>query len=219
MTDRKVTDAASKAIEECLNLARDNGHSQADPLHLTMVLFSGDASLGARIVTRLSDAVDVNVVRRALQRQLLQKPAQTPAPLQAEPSVALAQLMQRATKAAAANDDALVALDHLFLASFDDPQVKAAYTEGGLRKKSAQQAVEDLRGGKKVTTASAEEQYEALEKFGVDLVKQAEEGKLDPVIGRDEEIRRLVQILSRRTKVCTTVVFSRAGTSSCIKTV
>ena len=69
-----------------------------------------------------------------------------------------------------------------------------------MSKRVVEQAVKTLRGGRKVTTASAEENYEALEKYGVDLVQMAEEGKLDPVIGRDEEIRRLIQILSRRTK-------------------
>lgn len=199
MTDRKITDATSKVIEESLNLARDNGNSQADPLHLAVALFQGDDSIGARVCSRV-DSVDINVVRKALQKQLLKKPAQTPAPMEASPSSAYSQLLQRATKAAKANGDALIALDHLLMASFDDNEVKTAYSEGGINKKQAQEAVDALRGGKKVTTASAEEQYEALEKYGVDLVKQAEEGKLDPVIGRDEEIRRLVQILSRRTK-------------------
>ena len=200
MADRKITDATGKAIEESFNLARDNGNSQADPLHLAVVLFRDDNSIGARVCSRV-DSVDINIVRKALQKQLLKKPTQTPAPMEASPSSAYSQLLQRASKAAKANDDALVALDHLLMATFDDNEVKTAYQEGGINKKQAQEAVDGLRGGKKVTSASAEEQYEALEKYGVDLVKQAEEGKLDPVIGRDEEIRRLVQILSRRTKV------------------
>jgi ATP-dependent Clp protease ATP-binding subunit ClpB len=201
MTDRKLTDAASKAIEETLLLARDNGNSQADPLHLAIVLCKDEGSLVARVCSRVEDAtVDIHALRKALQRQLLQKPSQSPAPLEASPSSGLAQLFQRATKGAQANEDALIALDHLFLATFDDRETKTVYDQVGLRKKQAQQAVDTLRGGKKVTSASAEEQYEALEKYGIDLVKQAEEGKLDPVIGRDEEIRRLVQVLSRRTK-------------------
>ena len=201
MSERKITDAAAKAIEESLHLARDNGNSQADPLHLAMVLWKDETSLGARVCARLpSSTVDHHVVRKALQRLLLQKPAQTPAPLEASPSGSYSQLMQRATKDSQANGDALVALDHLFMATFDDPPVAKAYQESGLTRKQAQEAVEILRGGHKVTTASAEETYEALEKYGIDLIQQAEQGKLDPVIGRDEEIRRLVQVLSRRTK-------------------
>lgn len=199
MTERTLTDATAKAIEQTLAVARDHGNSMADPLHLAVVLFQGDDSIGARVCTRAPD-VDINLVRRHLQQLLLKKPSQTPAPLEASLSSTFSQLLQRSTKAAKANGDALVALDHLLMALYDDREVAEALKEAGLTKKLAQLAVTDLRGDRKVTSASAEEQYEALEKYGIDLVKMAEEGKLDPVIGRDEEIRRLVQILSRRTK-------------------
>jgi ATP-dependent Clp protease ATP-binding subunit ClpB len=202
MTERTLTDATAKAIEQALNIARDNGHSTADPLHLAVVLFQGDDSIGARVCTRVSgDAqVDASVIRRNLQKALLKKPSQTPAPLQASLSNALSQLLQRASKQAKANGDALLALDHLLMALYDDKEMSKTLQDSGLNKKVAQTTVEDLRGGRKVTSASAEEQYEALEKYGVDLVKEAEEGRLDPVVGRDEEIRRVIQILSRRTK-------------------
>eukprot|EP01083_Nonionella_stella_P204475 745355_1 len=102
--------------------------------------------------------------------------------------------------AAKANGDTLVALDHLLIAIYDDKLTKDTLESSGLSKKLATKATEEIRGGRKVTTTSAEETYEALEKYGIDLVKSAEEGKLDPVIGRDEEIRRIIQILCRRTK-------------------
>lgn len=200
MTERTVTDATAKAIEQTLNLARDNGHSQAEPLHLAVVLFQTDDSIGARVCTRVEGSLDVNVVRRNLQRLLLKRPAQSPAPLEASPSSSLSQLLHRASKQAKANGDALVALDHLLACLYDERDVNQVLQESGLTKKIATKTMEDIRGGRKVTSASAEEQYEALEKYGVDLVKQAEDGKLDPVIGRDEEIRRMIQILSRRTK-------------------
>lgn len=73
-------------------------------------------------------------------------------------------------------------------------------SELGLKKDQASNAIKQVRGGKKVTSKSAEDNYQALEKYGVNLVKLAEENKLDPVIGRDDEIRRTVQILARRTK-------------------
>ena len=202
MADRTVTDATAKSINGAFSIARDNGQSQADPLHLAVELFRDDDSIGARVCSRISTdpPLDVNLVRKKLQMRLLKKPAQTPSPMEASPSSSFSQLLQRATKAAKANGDALVALDHLLVALFDDRETKEAFQEAGLTRKLAQSAVDELRGGRKVTSAAAEETYEALEKYGVDLLKQAEEGKLDPVIGRDEEIRRLVQILSRRTK-------------------
>mmetsp|Transcript_21060 Transcript_21060/g.37062 ORF Transcript_21060/g.37062 Transcript_21060/m.37062 type:complete len:924 (-) Transcript_21060:482-3253(-) len=200
MTERTMTDATGKAIEQALNLARDNGHSTADPMHLAVVLFQDDDSIGARVCSRAEGSPDVNVIRRNLQKLILKRPSQSPAPLEASPSHALGQLFQRAKKAAAANGDSLMALDHLLMCEFDEKDVGKTLEESGLTKKIARTAVNDLRGGRKVTSASAEESYEALEKYGIDLVKQAEEGKLDPVIGRDTEIRRMVQILSRRTK-------------------
>jgi ATP-dependent Clp protease ATP-binding subunit ClpB len=199
MSDRTVTDAAAKAINDALIIARDNGNSTADPIHLAAVVFHGDESIGSRVCTRAPD-VDANLVRRSIQKAMLKKPSQSPAPIEASPSSAFSNLLQRSTKLAKANGDSLVALDHLLMALYDDTETKTALQEAGLTKKLAQTAVDDLRGGRKVTTASAEEQYEALEKYGIDLIALAEQGKLDPVIGRDEEIRRLIQIISRRTK-------------------
>jgi len=209
---RTVTDATAKAINKALAIARDNGNSMAEPVHLAVALFQEDDSVGARVCSRASSSstsdkgaadatVDVNVIRRNLQALLLKKPSQQPAPLEASPSSGFSKLLQRASQAAKSNGDALVALDHLLLALYDaDADVKRVLVDAGLTKKVAQASVDELRGGRKITSASAEETYEALEKYGIDLIRMANDGKLDPVIGRDEEIRRLVQILSRRTK-------------------
>jgi ATP-dependent Clp protease ATP-binding subunit ClpB len=205
MTERTMTDATNKTLQQCLTLARDNGHALAEPLHLAIVLFDKDDSIGARLCCRAegaeSNPIDIHTIRRSLQRLLLKKPSQSPAPAEASFSSSMSQLLKRAENAAKSNGDALVALDHLFISLYDsDKDVKTELANAGLSKKVAIKALEDMRGGRKVTSASAEETYEALEKYGVDLVKAAEEGKLDPVIGRDEEIRRVIQILCRRTK-------------------
>lgn len=198
---RTMTDATAKAIENSLLLARDNGHSTADPMHLASVLFDGDDSIGARVCQRVEGSLDVTIVRRNLQKLILKRPSQSPLPMKASPSHALQQLLNRAKKAAAVNGDALIALDHLLMMLFDEKMIeKALEGESKLSKKAVKIAIDKIRGGQKVTSTSAEDQYEALEKYGIDLVKSAEEGKLDPVVGRDEEIRRIVQILSRRTK-------------------
>ena len=102
-------------------------------------------------------------------------------------------VIQRAISASKANGDSLVALDHLLIAIYDDKTVKETLEGAGLTKKLAITATEEIRGGRKVTSTSAEETYEALERYGQDLVKAAEEGKLDPVIGRDDEIRRIIK--------------------------
>lgn len=198
-TQQQFTDATSQALEQSINIARENGHAVVEPLHLAVALFQGDESIGSRVTTR-AENVDINNIRRELQRLVLKKPSQTPAPLQASLSGSYSQLIQRATKQAKANGDALVSLDHLLLCLYDEKEIEKVLKEAGLLKRVARVAVEELRGGRKVTNASAEASYEALDKYGIDLVKEAEEGRLDPVVGRDDEIRRLVQILSRRTK-------------------
>ena len=198
---RTMTDATAKAIENTLLLAKDNGHSTADPMHLAFVLFDGDDSIGFRVCQRVAESLDVTIVRRNLQKLILKRPSQSPLPLEASPSHALKQLLKRAKKAAAANGDALIALDHLLMMLFGEKTIeKMLEGESKLSKKAVKVAIDEIRGGRKVTSTSAEDQYEALEKYGIDLVKSAEEGAVDPVVGRDEEIRRIVQILSRRTK-------------------
>ncbi|KAL9187905.1 hypothetical protein ACHAXT_006283 [Thalassiosira profunda] len=205
-TNRTMTDATTKALEQCLATARDNGHALAEPIHLASALFADDDGIGSRAVAKLDagsttqQVVDVRQVRQAIHRAVLKKPAQSPPPHEASIGSGLQKVIQRAMAAAKANGDSLVALDHLLVAIYDDKSTKDTLESAGLTKKLIVNATEEIRGGRKVTSTSAEETYEALEKYGVDLIKQASEGKLDPVIGRDEEIRRVIQILCRRTK-------------------
>lgn len=202
MSERTVTDATAKAIEQTCGLAKDNGQSLAEPVHLAAVLCTGDDSIGSLVCNRVPEAagVDINVIRRNLQRAILKKPSQSPPPMSASPSNALQLLLARATKAAKANGDSLIALDHLFAELYGDKDAAAVLTESKLTKKLAVETLKDIRGGRKVTSASAEDSYEALSKYGIDLVQAAADGKLDPVIGRNDEVRRVIQILSRRTK-------------------
>lgn len=213
MTDnRTMTDATTKALERSLNIARDNGHSLAEPIHLAAALFETDDGIGARVVAKSSstdsmsgggsiDVLDVRQIRQAIQRAILKRPTQSPPPHEASIGTTLQKVIQRAMAAAKSNGDSLVALDHLLVAIYDvDTSTKDVLESAGLTKKIVVNTTQEIRGGRKVTSTSAEETYEALEKYGIDLVKAAEEGKLDPVIGRDEEIRRMIQILCRRTK-------------------
>jgi len=87
------------------------------------------------------------------------------------------------------------------LALAKDKEVIKSFNEGGLTENQLEAAVKQVRGGRKVENATAEDVYEALNKYGVDMIKLAEDGKLDPVIGREDEIRRVIRVLSRRTKV------------------
>ena len=205
--NRTMTDATTTALEKSLTIARDNGHSLAEPIHLAAALFEADDAIGARVVAKSTAAtssvsgsneelVDVRQIRQAIQRAILKRPTQSPPPHEASIGSALQKVIQRAMAAAKSNGDTLVALDHLLVAIYDvDRSTKDVLESAGLTKKMVVDATKEIRGGRKVTSTSAEETYEALEKYGIDLVKAAEEGKLDPVIGRDEEIRRIIQIL------------------------
>ena len=217
MTDnRTMTDATTKVLEQTLAIARDNGHATAEPIHLASALFANDDGIGSRVVSKTDAAlgggaggsgsaagittVDVRQIRQAIQRAILKKPTQSPPPHEASIGLNLQKVIQRAMSLAKANGDSLMALDHLIISIYDDSVTKETLESCGLTKKLAMKATEEIRGGRKVTSTSAEETYEALEKYGIDLVKAADEGKLDPTIGRDEEIRRIIQILCRRTK-------------------
>jgi len=193
-----LTDGTAELIQTSLEAAQDMGHAQCDPSHIAASFFAKEDSLGARVVSKIG--VDLGDVKRTLRRLLLKRPAQQPPPDQVHPSSATIKLFNAATKLSKANGDSLVALDHVLLSMFDDQQVAGAFRETGMSKNSVQNALSAMRGNRKVTSRSAEETYEALSKYGVDLVAQASEGKLDPVIGRDDEIRRVIQILARRTK-------------------
>lgn len=116
-------------------------------------------------------------------------------------SSAANKVVLNATEEARKMGDEYVAIEHLLIGLLEQgDQVSRLLKDGGIQKKSLLKAIEELRGGKKVDSQSSEETYNALKKYAVDLLEQAEKGKLDPVIGRDEEIRRILQILSRRTK-------------------
>merc|ERR1712159_747378 len=96
--------------------------------------------------------------------------------------------------------DTFLALDHLLIGLLGDPVVSASFRSAGLSDRKLRQAIKETRGNRTITSSHAEDTYEALAKYGVDLVERAESGKLDPVIGRDDEVRRVIQVLSRRSK-------------------
>lgn len=195
-----MTDAAIKACNEAMDMAQEAGNSETHPLHLAAVIFGdGPNMIGPRVCTKVG--VDVDDVRRALKRLLVKTPKQSPAPEQAPQSSDFRRLLDGAKRAMKVNGDELVALDGLLVGLFGDTKVKEAFRQAGLQEDAATKAVKEMRAGKgPITSASAEDNFEALEKYGINLLERATSGNLDPVIGRDDEIRRVIQILSRRTK-------------------
>eukprot|EP01107_Rhizomastix_libera_P002110 TRINITY_DN1374_c0_g1_i2.p1 TRINITY_DN1374_c0_g1~~TRINITY_DN1374_c0_g1_i2.p1 ORF type:complete len:890 (+),score=250.82 TRINITY_DN1374_c0_g1_i2:38-2707(+) len=200
MDPEQFTEVALRSVNAAQRLALDHSHTQFTPVHVAYAIVTQEDGIAARIAKKLG--VDLDPCTTRLMQQLNRQPEQHPPP----PITAIqpAPLTMRAFKAAdtirKAANDSHIAQDHLIIALLDDSDVAAAFKESGITKQILEQAIKELRGNRKVESRDAEENYDALNKYGHDLVALAEAGKLDPVIGRDEEIRRVIRILSRRTK-------------------
>eukprot|EP01103_Thecamoeba_quadrilineata_P017599 TRINITY_DN6312_c0_g1_i1.p1 TRINITY_DN6312_c0_g1~~TRINITY_DN6312_c0_g1_i1.p1 ORF type:complete len:887 (-),score=256.91 TRINITY_DN6312_c0_g1_i1:221-2881(-) len=197
MDPNTFTEKVREALSAANQVAVESANVQLTPVHLATVLFSDDG-LGRRIVEKLS--IDPKTVDRAIKKQLVRLPSQHPAPSEVSISLSLKTVLQHAIDIQKSQGDSHVAVDHLILALAKDPTIGPIFKECGLSYDKLESAVKGVRGNKKVESSHAEDTYEVLTKYGKDLVAQAIEGKLDPVIGRDEEIRRVVRVLSRRTK-------------------
>ncbi len=191
MNPDRFTEAALAAVSAAQADAQARGHQQLTPAHVLLACLDGESV--ATHATQLAGG-DPQTVRAALEQDLSKLPRVSGGDNMYVDS-SLARALGDADKLAQEFGDGFVALDTLFLA------VRQAYKGTALPDLAAlRAAVTQQRGGKKVNSKTAEQSFDALEKYGMDLTQRARDGKLDPVIGRDEEIRRAMQILLRRTK-------------------
>jgi ATP-dependent Clp protease ATP-binding subunit ClpB len=190
----RFTIKAQEALRAAQRIAGARRNPQVAPQHVLVALLEQE---GGIVVPVLQHAgVDVEGVRRRANEALDKLPTVT-GESTAAPALddATGKLLESADREARGFGDEYVSTEHLLLALAADPQVDTGATRDQLA-----DAVEEVRGPHRVTDQNPEDKYQALEKFGRDLTKAAEDGKLDPVIGRDDEIRRVIQVLSRRTK-------------------
>jgi ATP-dependent Clp protease ATP-binding subunit ClpB len=194
----KYTDKAQQAILNAQRLAQEGGHAAIEPLHLLLALVRQPEGVVGAIVTRLAGSTAL--LAEDLEKDLARRPqlhgegASAPGL-----SKAAANVLSAAERQAASMKDEYVSTEHIFLALASGPE--ATRLRGfGLTPETILQALNAVRGSQRVTSPHPEETFQALEKYGRDLTQLARRGKLDPVIGRDEEIRRTIQVLSRRTK-------------------
>ncbi|KAL6048524.1 Double Clp-N motif domain-containing protein [Balamuthia mandrillaris] len=180
------------------DLAITNQNVNLTPVHLAVALLEDEEGLAKNLVSKCGG--DPQAVNRKLRSLMVRLPVQEPPPPEVGASSALMKVLRQAQKLQTEQQDSHVALDHLMQALYEDKDVKEAFESCGLPLKRMAETIKLLRGNRKVENKSAESTYEALSKYGQDLVAAAEEGKLDPVIGRDDEIRRVIRVLSRRTK-------------------
>ncbi len=194
----RLTLKSADALNDALALARRNGNPLVYDAHLLAALLAQDESIVVPVLQKLG--VNVPALTEAVEREIGRYPKQSGA----SPSLAreLSAVLDRAEQEAQALGDEYVSTEHLLLALGDvkGTETKAALAAVGASRAAILEAIEAVRGAHRVTDQNPENQYQALEKFTRDLTEAARKGKLDPVIGRDEEIRRVMQVLSRRTK-------------------
>lgn len=195
----KLTSRFTAALQDAQSLAVGRDHNMIEPVHLLVALIDQQGG-GTRPL--LSQAgVNVPVLRERLGEALEALPKVTGQAGQLSVGNDLMRLLNVTDKLAQQRGDAFIASELFLLAALDDNgPAGQALKAAGATKQKLEAAIEAMRGGETVRDANAEEAREALEKYTIDLTARAESGKLDPVIGRDEEIRRTVQVLQRRTK-------------------
>ncbi|EAS19638.1 ATP-dependent Clp protease [Flavobacteria bacterium BBFL7] len=197
MNMNQLTIKSQEALQAAQQLAQESGHQFIENLHLLKGMIQIDENVLPFIFKKLN--VNLTLVIQLIDSSLTALPKVEGGDIQLsrDASRTVNSAMSIATKM----DDEYVSLEHLLLSLFDSKSTAARILKDqGISKNQLEKAIEELRQGSRVTSASAEETYNSLNKYAKNLNQLADQGKLDPVIGRDEEIRRILQILSRRTK-------------------
>jgi ATP-dependent Clp protease ATP-binding subunit ClpB len=194
----KLTVKSQEAVQRAQSLASEKGHPELDPLHLLSALLEDADGVAVPILTKIG--VSAQQMQKQVLAELERKP-QVSGGSQPNPNRQFMAVLEGATKEATAMKDEFVSVEHLLLAlTKNDSAAKNLLQISGVRDKDILESLKSVRGSARVTDQNPEGQYQALQKYGIDLVQKALAGKLDPVIGRDQEIRRVIQVLSRRTK-------------------
>ena len=199
----KFTQKAQEAVLQANHLAEEFNHPTLEPAHLLQALIQQESGVVPSTINKIG--VDLSLVANSVQEALATMPRATGASAQVRMGNDTNKILQEAQKIASDMKDDYTSTEHLFLAMASasggsGAKVRALLERHGIDYNAIMQALASVRGNQRVTTDNPEAQYEALAKYGRDLTLEAAKGKLDPVIGRDEEIRRVIQILSRRTK-------------------
>ena len=220
-TGMNFTDRAQKALADAHELAQQYSHSQILPLHLAVSLLdppideskdqqnnhadashaAGSAPLFKQVVERAHG--DPQQLDRAMKKALVRLPSQDPPPEHVSISPQFSKVLRSANELSKTQKDSYVAQDHLIQALSQDSSIQRCLADSNIpNTKLIDSAIQQIRGNKRVDskTADSEQENENLKKFTIDMTSLAREGKIDPVIGREEEIRRVIRILSRRTK-------------------
>lgn len=196
----KFTIKAQEAIQEAAEIAANFFNQQVEPLHLLAAIIQNSESLATSIVQRIGVNTDILKIKVSGLIEKFPKVSGTTSANQFL-SNEMQKDLDNAVKETAAMHDEYTSIEHILIAISEDKGVAAKLLNSmNINRNSILNALKDIRGNQRVTSQSPEETYQSLKKYGRDLNKLAKQGKLDPVIGRDDEIRRVLQVLSRRTK-------------------
>jgi ATP-dependent Clp protease ATP-binding subunit ClpB len=202
MDFNRFTEKLQEAVRAAQSIAIQHGNQQLDTEHLLLALLDQQGGLAPSILNKADIRVDA--LRTRVQQEVDRLPKVTGAaggPDQVYVTNRVTKLLTQAEEEAKRLKDDYVSVEHVLLAATDDSGATGKlFREFGITRERLMRALQEVRGSQRVTTQNPEVTYEALEKYGRDLTQFASQGKLDPVIGRDEEIRRVIQVLSRRTK-------------------
>ena len=193
----KMTNQLQQALGDAQSLAVGRDHNFITPTHLLLALLEQKGGSAKPVLIKAG--ADAVALRKALQNELDKMPTVEGTGGDIHMSNEMARLLNRADKLAQQNKDGYLSSEVVLLAMLEDDAGKLLLAHG-VDKAGLAKAVEELRGGETVEDPEAESTRQALEKYTIDLTERAEAGKLDPVIGRDDEIRRTIQVLQRRTK-------------------
>ena len=197
MNFNNFTIKAQEAVQEAVNLVQQNGQQMIEPVHL----MGGIMKVGENVTNFIFQKMGVNA--QTFHNLIMSEAMSRPKVSGGEPYLdrTTNEVMQKAVGLSKDMGDEFVSLEPMILALLlVDSSVSKMMKDMGFTEKALRMAIQELRNGQKVNSQSSEDTYQALEKYATNLIEQARSGKLDPVIGRDEEIRRILQILSRRTK-------------------
>jgi ATP-dependent Clp protease ATP-binding subunit ClpB len=195
----RFTVKSQEAIQHAMAQAAERGNPELTPLHLLLALISDQEGVIPALLAKLG--IDPQPLRQITEAELKHQPQVAGAASQPASSREFSQVLENAWKKAEELQDEYVSTEHLFLAMAGDPgPAGKVLMTLGVRGDAVLKALQEIRGSHRVTDPNPEDKYQALKRYCTDLTDRARTGKLDPVIGRDQEIRRVIQVLSRRTK-------------------
>jgi ATP-dependent Clp protease ATP-binding subunit ClpB len=198
MRQDKLTTRFQQALADAQSLALGRDNQVIEPAHVLLSMI--DSSSGSLRPLLMKAGADVNKLRAGLLSAFDALPKVEGTPGEVHVSNDLNRVLNVTDKLAQQRGDQFISSELFVLAAFDDRTLARLFKEAGVVRGAVEKAIDEVRGGEKVQDANAEESRQALEKYTVDLTARASSGKLDPVIGRDDEIRRTIQLLARRTK-------------------